>query len=57
MFEDKGYDSRMFKDALNELEEQGFKLEDDQQRQRGILDTPPLDMLGQILSDINIRGR
>jgi hypothetical protein len=57
MFEDKGYDSRMFKDALNELESEGFKLEDDQQNQRGILDTPPLNMLQQILHDINIIGR
>lgn len=56
-FEDKNYDWRSFKDALNELESEGFKLEDDQQSQRGILDTPPLSSLEQILHNLNLIGR
>ena len=56
-FEDRGYDWRSFKDALNELESEGFKLEDDQRDQRGILDTPPLNKLEQILQGLNLIGR
>lgn len=56
-FEDRGYDWRSFKDALNELETEGFKLEDDQRNQRGILDTPPLNKLEQILQGLNLIGR
>lgn len=56
-FEEKKYDSRMFKDALNELEEEGFKLEPDQEKQRGILDTPPLSTLQKILHGLGLIGR
>lgn len=56
-FEDKNYDWRVFKDALNELEEDGFKLTDDQTIQRGYLDTPPLDGLQKILHGLNLIGR
>lgn len=62
-FEDKGYDWREYKDALNQLEEEGrkkengFKLEDDQETQRGYLDTPPLSRLEQLLHGLNIIGR
>lgn len=56
-FEDKGYTWREFKDALNQMEEQGFKLEDDQDIQRGYLDTPPLNLLERILHGVNIIGR
>ena len=57
VFEDKGYDWRSFKDALNELEQEGFKLEDDQQTQRGYLDTPPLNKLDEFLEGLNLIGR
>ena len=56
-FEDKGYDWRIFKDSLNELESQGFKLTDDQETQRAYLDSPPLDTLGKILHGLGIVGR
>lgn len=56
-FEDKGYDWRAFKNALNELEKEGFKLTDDQEIQRGYLDTPPLNKLEQILHGLNLIGR
>lgn len=55
--EDKGYDWRSFKDALNEMQEQGFQLEDDQKTQRGLLDHPPLDTLGKMLQGLNLIGR
>lgn len=53
-FEDKGYDWREFKNALNELMSEGYKLEDDQQNQLGRLDTPPLNKLEKILEGITI---
>ncbi len=56
-FEDKGYNWREFKDALNEMQEQGFKLEDDQEIQKGYLNTPPLNLLERMLHGINIIGR
>ena len=56
-FEDKNYDWRDFKDALNELEAEGFKLETDQEIQRGVLDTPPLSTLEKLLHGLNIVGR
>lgn len=55
--EDKGIGWRDFKDALNELEQEGFQLEDDQRNQRGYLDTPPLNILGKMLHGINLIGR
>ena len=58
IFEDKKYDSRIFKDALNELEQdEGFKLEPDQEKQRGNLDTPPLNRLEKILHGLGLQGR
>lgn len=56
-FEDKGYDWREFKNALNELESDGFELTDDQRTQRGNLDTPPLNMLEKLLHSVGIIGR
>lgn len=57
-FQDKGYDWRVFKDALNSLQlEEGFKLESDQQNQQSVLDTPPLNTLQKILQGLNIIGR
>lgn len=57
-FEDKGYDWRVFKDALNSLEkDDGFELEDDQEIQKGVLDTPPLNTLQKLLQGLNITGR
>lgn len=56
-FEDKNYDWRIYKDALNELEEEGFKLTDDQKIQRGYLDTPPLNGLERILHALRLIGR
>jgi hypothetical protein len=55
--EDKGYDWRMYKDALNELQQQGFELTDDQRKQMEILDSPPLSGLQRILHDMKIIGR
>lgn len=57
VFEDKKYDSRMYKDALNELEQEGFELTPDQEKQRGILDTPPLTTLEKILHGLGFIGR
>jgi hypothetical protein len=56
-FEDRGYDWRIFKDALNQLEQEGFKLEDDQQSQRGNLDRPPVGIVEKILHGLDLRGR
>jgi len=56
-FEDKGYDWRTFKDALNDLTTQGLELTDDQRTQMGILNEPPLNKLGEILQGINLIGR
>lgn len=56
-FEDKNYGWRTFKDALNELQEEGFELEDDQRTQMGYLDSPPLTELERILHGLNLQGR
>lgn len=57
IFEDKGYDWRIFKDALNELEQEGMKLEGDQEKQRLNLDRPPLNILEHVLHGIRVIGR
>lgn len=57
MFEDKNYGWRTFKNALNELQEEGFTLEDDQRTQMGFLDTPPESELEAILRSLNLTGR
>lgn len=56
-FEDKGYDWREFKDALNELQDEGFQLEDDQRTQQGYLDSPPLNAIEKVLHGLDIIGR
>lgn len=61
-FEDKGYDWRIFKDALNALteippEQGGIKLDDDQFNQLEYLDSPPLNLLEKMLHSVNIIGR
>lgn len=56
-FEDKGYDWRSFKDALNDVMSQDFELTDDQKAQSGILNEPPLQLLGSILQGLNLIGR
>lgn len=56
-FEDKKYDWQMFKDAFNQLEEEGFELTDDQKIQKKLLDTAPLNDLQKFLQGINIIGR
>lgn len=56
-FEDKNYDWSSFKNALNDLEDQGFDLTDDQKQQRVYLDTPPLNALEKILHGLNLIGR
>ncbi len=60
-FEDKNYDWRIFKDAFNDfenqLEQEGKKLSADQQNQRAILDTPPLNLLEKVLHGLNLQGR
>ena len=57
-FEDKGYDWRIFKDALNDLVQgEQIKLNDDQFNQLQYLDSPPLNLLEQLLHSIKIIGR
>jgi hypothetical protein len=60
-FEDKGYDWRIFKDAFNDfenrLEQEEKRLSTDQQNQRAILDTPPLNLLEKVLHGLNLIGR
>lgn len=56
--EDKGYDWRIFKNALNELiNSDQVKLNDDQFQQLIYLDSPPLNNLEKILHGLNLRGR
>jgi hypothetical protein len=55
--EDKGYDWRMYRDALNELEREGLEFTDDQRKQIGKLDGPPLSGLQTILESVKIIGR
>lgn len=57
MFEDKGYGWRTYKNALNELQSEGFNLEDDQRNQLEILDSPPLTEIEKILHSLNLQGR
>ena len=57
-FEDKGYDWRIFKDALNSLvQNQDIKLNGDQRDQLKYLDQPPLNALEKILHSVNLIGR
>lgn len=57
-FEDKGYDWRVYRDALNDLiKNEGFKLEDDQFNQQTYLDSAPLNALEKILQSVNLIGR
>lgn len=58
MFEDKRYDWRQFKDALNDLmENEGYELTTDQRNQLLNLDSPPLSGLQKVLHGINLIGR
>jgi hypothetical protein len=55
---DKGVDWRLFKDALNEAEENNiWKPNDDQFNQLNTLDQPPLNTLDKILHGMGIIGR
>lgn len=58
-YEDKGYDWRIFKDAMNELVNNGhIILNDDQQNTfNSYLDNPPLNNLEKILHGLGLRGR
>lgn len=58
-YEDKGYDWRIFKDALNdEISEGNIELTDDQMNQyNSYLDQPPLSTLEKILYKLDLRGR
>jgi hypothetical protein len=58
-YEDQNYDWRVFKDAMNDLLEDGsIKLTDDQQNQfNSYLNEPPLTLLGKILHKLKLRGR
>ena len=56
-FEDLGYDWRSFKDAWNELLNEGFELTDDQRQMQGYLDEPPVNLLDSFLSGLNLTGR
>jgi len=55
--EDKGYDWRTFKDSLNSLLDEGYELTDDQNIQKGNLDTPPLNRIEKFLHGLNLIGR
>jgi len=56
--EDKNYDWRIYKDAINDLIESGqFKPNDDQRKQMDYLDEPPLNNLQKILHGLNLIGR
>lgn len=56
--EDKGYDWRMYQDALNELEQSGeFEFTDDQRKQLGNLSEPPLSGMQIILEGLKLIGR
>ncbi len=57
ILEDRGYGWRTYKNAINELLEKGFSLEDDQRNQMGILDSPPLSDLEKVLESLNLIGR
>lgn len=59
LYEDKGYDWRVFKDTLNDLYAEGeIQLTDDQQNQfNSYLNEPPLDNIGKILYKLKLRGR
>lgn len=58
-YEDKGYDWRIFKDAMNELVNNEYiKLTDDQMNTlNSYLDNPPLNNLEKILHGLGLRGR
>ncbi len=60
-FEDKNYDWRIFKDAFNDFEgilsQENKELSTDQQNQRTILDSPPLNLLEKVLHGLNLQGR
>jgi hypothetical protein len=58
IFEDKHYDWRSYKDALNEMVNSGeFDLTRDQKTQLGNLDSPPLSKLEKIFESANFIGR
>lgn len=57
-FEDKGYNWRMYRDALNDLmQNENFELSGDQKLQQTYLDTPPLTALEKVLHGLNLQGR
>lgn len=58
-YEDQGYDWRIYKDALNDLLENGkIEFSDDQTNQfNSYLAEPPLTLLEKILYKLNLRGR
>lgn len=58
-YEDQNYDWRVFKDALNDLFQEGeIDLTDDQMNQVNFyLNEPPLDNIEKILQKLNLRGR
>jgi len=58
LLEDRDYDWSDFKDGLNALENEGFKLEDDQKNERdAYLNSPPLNILEKMLEGLNLIGR
>lgn len=57
MAEDKGYGWQDYKNALNELENEGMELSDDQKNHRGELDEPPMTFLSGFLHDLGFTGR
>ncbi len=57
MFLDKGYDWKDFGNAWNELLKEGFKPSSDQHIQSYVLDSPPLNLLDEMLEGLNLIGR
>jgi hypothetical protein len=55
--EDLNYNWRDYKNALNELEQEGFEFTDDQNNQKGYLNEPPLNYIQQVLHGLNLTGR
>ena len=55
--EDKNYDWREYKDAVNQLQQEGVEFSQDQLNQISNLNTPSLNLLGKILHGLDLIGR
>ena len=57
MAEDKGYNWQEYRDAINELGEEGMEFGRDQSSHKGDLDSPPTTFLSEFLHGLGITGR